>query len=250
MIRIDDLEIKNYKIYQDTDKFCFGIDAVLLANFILMEENKNFCLFDLCTGNGIIPFIIYAKRKSHIKIDAIDIDCEQIQLAKKTIDLNKHIDKNIDDDLHFINDDIKNIINTKKYVDYINKYDVVSCNPPYIKKNSGIENLSSKLNFAKHEIYITLDIICKTANTLLNANKNFYMIHRTDRLAEIIRVLKENNLEPKKIQFVYPSINKKSNLFLIKSTKKAKEGIIVKEPIIVFDNKGNFTDYVLNIYGK
>ena len=250
MLRTDDLEIRGYKIYQDTDKFCFGLDAVILANFILSEEKKDFYIMDLCTGNGIIPFIIYAKKTVNAEIVGIDIDEEQINLANKSIEMNREIDKNINRDICFLSADINDILSVDIYSKYKNKFDVISCNPPYIKKGSGIENETSKLNYAKHEIYITFEKICETADYLLKSNKNFYLVHRSDRLTEIFRILKNNNLEPKKIQFIYPRVDKKSNLVLIKATKNAREGIIVKEPIIVFDENGEFTKSVLKIYGK
>ena len=250
MLRIDDLEIRGYKIYQDTDKFCFGIDAVILANFILSEEKKDFYMMDLCTGNGIIPFITYAKRNVDVKLVGIDIDKEQINLANKSIEINKKIDKKINSEIQFLNGDINDMVSIDRHHNFRTKFDVVSCNPPYIKKGSGIENENSKLNYAKHEIYINFEKICEITNFLLKSNKNFYIVHRSDRVSEIFRILKKNNLEPKKIQFIYPNINKKSNLVLIKATKNAREGIIVKEPIIVFNENGEFTNKVLKIYGK
>lgn len=131
MERIDDLEIRNYKIYQDTDRFCFGIDAVLLANFALrnISSNNNSILniADLCSGTLPIPLIMYAKRKNGMKIDAYEYDEEQVLLSKKSILENKKVDLSIDEDIKIFNIDIKNIINQKNdYVDIYNKYDVVN----------------------------------------------------------------------------------------------------------------------------
>lgn len=251
MIRVDDLQIRGYKIYQDTDFFCFGIDAVLLANFIIREEKniKNF--FDFCTGNLIIPLIVYAKVNSRMNITAIDIDKGQIELAKDSILLNKEIDDYISSDIEVINDDIKNFfIDKDRYKKYFNMYDVVSCNPPYIKYGSGVVNELSLINRAKHEESIDFETICKAASIMLKSNKNFYVVHRSERFIEISRILKQNDLEPKVVQFIHPSVSKKSNLVLIKATKGAKEGVVVMEPIVVFDEKNNYTEQVLKIYGK
>ena len=127
---------------------------------------------------------------------------------------------------------------------------MVSCNPPYIKSGSGITNELSVINRAKHEETIDFYTICKAANIILKSNKNFYIIHRSERFIEISRILKENDLEPKIIQFIHPSIHKKSNLVLVKATKGAKEGVVVREPIVVFDENKNYTEQVLKIYGK
>lgn len=255
MERIDDLEINGYKIYQDTDKFCFGIDAVLLANFSLkiinQIKNKNVQIADLCTGNIPIPLILYAKNNIDIHIDAYDIDEYQIELAKKSINYNKKNDSNIVDNINLINIDIKKILNDKKNFLYLyNKYDLITCNPPYIKNIAGQKNINDNISNSKHELNITFDEICQITNLLLKSNKNFCLVHRTNRLSEIIWTMKKYKLEPKKIQFVYPNINKQSNLVLIHSVKCAKEETTVLEPIIVFNENNEFTEKVLKIYGK
>lgn len=255
MERIDDLEIKNYKIYQDTDNFCFGIDAVLLANFTLrnISSNNTSCLniADLCSGTLPIPLIMYAKRKFDMKIDAFEYDESKVLLSKKSIDLNKNVDSNIDNDIYIYNIDIKNIIDNKnEYVNIYNKYDVVTCNPPYIKTISGEKNDKVNMSISKHEILVTFEDICKIVGLLLKSNKKFFIIHRTNRLSELIFTMKKYKLEPKTIQFVHQKKNEISNLVLIESVKCGGEETKVLEPLIVFNDDNSLTEQVLSIYGK
>ena len=288
-VKLENLEINGYMIYQDKDSFNFGIDAVLLANFALREfgaciarphedtasihphegsqciESKEMTLgipsikiCDFCTGALPIPLIMYAKRNAFkgysIKIDAFEIDEEQVALCNKSIAYNKEnvIDaKNICDDIKVFNDDIKNIfLDKEKYKNLYESYDMITVNPPYNKKGSGIINLNDKKIEARHEVSITFDDICKAARLILKSNKKFYLIHHSDRLSEIISTLKSNSFEVKKLQFIHQNISKPSTLVLIEAVKNANSGLNVLSPIIVFENDGNYTKNILNIYGK
>ena len=263
-IKLENLEINDYMIYQDKDSFNFGIDAVLLANFALREYNGATFLScpikicDFCTGALPIPLIMYAKRKmflsDNVKIDAFEIDKDQVTLCNKSILYNKDntIDaKNIDDDIKVFNDDIKNIfLDKEKYKNLYESYDMITVNPPYNKKGSGIINLNDKKMVARHEISITFDDICKAARLILKSNKKLYLIHHSERLSEIVLTLNSNSFEVKKIEFIHQDISKPSNLVLIEAVKNANSGLKVLMPIIVFENDGTYTKNILNIYGK
>lgn len=255
MERIDDLEIRDYKIYQDSDSFCFGVDSVLLANFALRnirnKTNQTLKMADLCTGNIAVALIFYAKKDFRVHIDCIDIDENQLSLAKKSIEINKTIDENIVNDINIINDDINNILLDKvKYKDFLSDFDLITINPPYIKEGKGIQSANEKKLYARHELKISLDSICKIAYNMLKSNKSLYMVHRTNRFSEIIHILKTNNLEPKTIQFVHAFRDKPSNLFLLEAIKDAGEETKVLEPIIIYEKENVYTNEVLNIYGK
>ena len=272
-VKLENLEINGYMIYQDKDSFNFGIDAVLLANFALREfyggahivcDNGGRMISaltricDFCTGALPIPLIMYAKRKmflgENIKIDAFEIDGEQVGLCNKSILYNKENAsdaKNIDSDIKVYNEDIKNIFLDKdKYKSIYESYDMITVNPPYNKKGSGIINLNDKKIVARHEISITFDDICKAARLILKSNKKFYLIHHSERLPEIIMTLKSNSFEVKKLQFIHQEISKPSSLVLIEAVKNANSGLKVLEPIIVFENDGTYTQNILKIYGK
>ena len=290
-IKLENLEINGYHIYQDKDSFNFGIDAVLLANFALREggtgaritrpydegsqasplrvgadmlsargttECRPLQICDFCAGALPIPLIMYAKRKMFlgdiVKFTAFEIDKDQAELCNKSIDYNKtNVEdaKNIDDDMEVINDDIKNIFNERdKYKSLYETFDIITCNPPYTKKGSGVINLNDKKLVARHEIFITFEEICKAASLLLKSNKKFYIVHHSERLTELSEILKSNSFEIKKIQFVYPKLEKPSTLCLIEAVKNARAGVKILEPIIVFENDGSYTKNIDKIYGK
>lgn len=255
MQRIDDLEIKGYKIYQDSDSFCFGVDSVLLANFALRnirnKPNQKLKMADLCTGNIAVALIFYAKKNFDTHIDCIDIDEYQLSLAKKSIELNKSIDKNIENDINIINDDINNIlINKEKYKGFLSSFDLITINPPYIKDGKGLQSENEKKLYARHELKISFDGICKISYNMLKSNKSIYLVHRTNRLSEIIHTLKLNHLEPKTIQFIHAYRDKPSNLFLLEAVKDAREETKVLEPIVIYEKENVYTKEVLEIYGK
>ena len=256
-ITLDDLEINNFRIYQDKNEFAFSMDSVLLSNFIIREEkldsydNKMCYIVDLCSGNIPIPLIIYAKSKSKLKIDCIEINCKQVELSKRSIEYNKQNNKNIQNDIRIINDDLKNIYaNKDKYKQIYNTYDIVSCNPPYKKDGTFLKSNNESINRAKNEVSLSFYDICKAVNLLLKSNKNFYIVNRTERLVELFEILRRHKIEPKKIQFIHSYIDKPSKLFLLKSVKGAREGISVLNPIIIYKEKFVYTEEVLKIYGK
>ena len=289
-IKLENLEINGYHIYQDKDSFNFGIDAVLLANFALRAGSQcsplqcnegsasirpyeggirpyegDICPYDsvlkicdFCAGALPVPLIMYAKRKmflgENVKFTAFEIDKDQVELCNKSIVYNKeNVEdaKNINDDISVINDDIKNIFNDReKYKSMYESFDMITCNPPYIKAGSGITNLNDKKIVARHEVLITFEEICKAASLILKSNKKFYIVHHSERFTELSEILKSNSFEIKKVQFIYPNIDKSSTLCLIEAVKNAKSGIKVLEPIIVFENDGSYTKKIEKIYGK
>lgn len=260
-IKLEDLEINNYKIYQDKDSFNFGIDAVLLSNFALRMYGmvgSSLKICDLCSGAIPIPLIMYAKRNQFLKddicIDAFEIDKDSCGLADKSLDYNKeNVDdaKNIKSRINIYCDDIKNIITDKeKYKSFYDSYDMITVNPPYMKKGSAIVNLSDKKIAARHEVFITFEEIVKASSLLLKSNKKLYIINHSERFTEISDTLKKYSFEIKKAEFIYPSIDKPSNLVLIEAVKDASEGIKILEPIVIYDDSGNYTEKVLKIYGK
>ncbi len=222
MERIDELSC-GLRIIQDSEAFCFGTDAVLLSEFAKVKSGES--VVDLCSGNGIIPLILSAKYKtSHIL--GIEIQKSSAQLAEKSVELN-----NLQDKITIICDDLKNAKNhIKKTVD------VVTCNPPYTEWGGGYVNESDSKMIARHEIYCKLPDIFKSVSEILKFGGRFYMIHKSERLAEIIFEAKKYNLEPKEIQFQHGALNKNSKLMLISFLKGGGAQMTVYPPII--DTKG------------
>lgn len=233
----DLLNYSNLKIIQNKDYFNFSLDSVLLPNFVLLSPNtKN--ILDLCTGNAPIPLILSTKTKANII--GVEIQKEIYDLAKKSIKLN-----NINS-ISLINDDVKNI--TKKFE--TDSFDIITCNPPYFKCNeNSILNDNDIKSIARHELKVNIEDIIRISKKLLKNGGSLNIVHRTDRLIEIIDLMKKNNLEPKRIQFIYPKKNNDSNIVLIDGRKNGKPGLKILKPLIVHNEDGSYTKEVLNLFG-
>ena len=217
--------------------FQFSLDSVLLANFVTINKNiKN--ILDIGTGNAVIPIILSTKTSTNIT--AIEIQKEVYNLGKKSIELNK-----LDNQINIINDDIKLYA---KNVD-TESYDVITCNPPFFKykKTSNLNNSIYK-QIARHEITLDLDTLIEISKKLLKNTGRLAIVHRPERLIEIIDCMKKNNIEPKKICFVYPKENMESNILLIEGIKNGKPGIKVMPPLITHNSDGSYTEEVKKFF--
>ncbi|HJJ16813.1 MAG TPA: methyltransferase [Bacilli bacterium] len=219
---INDVLDYGIKIYQDNTCFKFSLDSVLLAEFIEVKSSK-LNILDLCTGNCVIPLILANKYSNNIV--AVELQQKIFNLAKNSVDLNK-----MSKQIKIIND---NAINIDKY--YKAEYfDIVSCNPPYFKMHQkSIINLNDYKSIARHELKINLEEIISTASRMLKNKGYFYLVHRTERLEEIIYTLNKYNLRIKNIQFVYTKDNDNSSLVLIKALKNGNFGLKVNPPIFI-----------------
>lgn len=237
--RIDDLQINNLKLIQNPEYFCFGVDAVLLSDYCRSIKD-NSLIFEIGTGNGIIPILLSAKIKFK-KIYSIEIQKELFNLAKRNVELN-----NLENNIELINDDINNI---EKYFGK-NTFDAVFTNPPYKKKGSGITNDNKYIEIAKHEITCSLENIIQKSNYLLKPSGKFFMIHRPDRLIDICYLMRKYIIEPKRIQFVHSRMNEQPVLLLIEGVKNAKPFLKIDKPLYIYDENGNYTNEIYKIYGK
>ena len=237
--RIDDLEYKGLKIIQNTEGFCFGIDAVLLSDFA-KEIKNNSKVLDLGTGTGILPILLCGKTNLN-KIYGIEIQKEVAAMAGRSVKLN-----NLENRIEIVNKNIKDIENIFEK----NSFDAIVTNPPYKKINTGEKNEKENKLISRHEITASLDDFIKISFNLLKDKGSFYMVHRPERLAEIIYKLKQNKLEPKIIKFVYSNVKSEPKLVLIKAVKNAKEFLKIEKPLFVYKEDGNYTDEILKIYNK
>lgn len=237
--RIDDLQFKNLKIIQNKNKFCFGIDSVILSDFA-KDIKKDSIVIDLGTGTGIIATLLCEKTKLK-KIIGIEIQKDIAEMAKRSIDLNK-----LENKFEIINEDIKNINKMIKS----NSIDAIVANPPYKKINTGLKNINESILISKNEIKCNLEDIGKISSKILKDKGSIYMVHRPDRLVEIIEIFKMNKLEPKKIAFVYNKVEEEPILVLIKAVKLAKPFLRILPPIIIYDKNKKYTQQILKIYNK
>ena len=232
----DLLNYNNLKIVQNSKWFSFSLDSVLLANFV--KINNKMKIIDFCTGNAPIPLFLSTKTKS--KVVGIELQKEIYDMAVKSVKLNK-----LEKQIQIINEDVNNI--SKLYE--TDTFDLITCNPPYFKINEKTNINDNKTKaIARHEIMITLDDIFKSAKKILKNNASIAIVHRTERLCEIIYSMKNNNIEPKRIQFIYPKVDSNSNMILIEGTKNGNSGIKVEKPIIVHNQDGSYTNEILKIF--
>ena len=237
--RIDDLEYKGLKIIQNKNGFCFGIDSVLLSDFA-KNIKKGSKVLDLGTGTGIIPILLCGKTELK-KIVGVEIQEEVSNMAKRSIKLN-----NLENRFEIINENILNLNNIYKN----QTFDVVVTNPPYKKNGTGIVNEDEKKIISRHEITAKLEDFIKIAKDLLKDKGEFYMVHRPERLVDILSILREYKIEPKELRFVYSNINKEPKLVLIKGVKNSKAFLKIDKNLYIYDEKGNYTKEILKIYNK
>lgn len=235
--RIDDLQRCGYKIIQDTQKFCFGIDAVLLSSFAKVNEGEK--VVDLGTGNGILPILLSAKTKGE-HFTGIEIQDEIAMMAKRSVSLN-----NLDERISIINGDIKNV---KEFFNP-ESMNVVVSNPPYMIADHGIINPDSPKALARHEIKCDFADIVRASKYLLKNSGRLYLVHRPFRLVEIFKALSDNQLEPKRMQLVHPYIDHEPNMVLIEAIKGGKSRLTIEKPLVVYESKGKYTQEILDIYG-
>ncbi len=229
----------NIKIVQNKDYFNFSLDSIILPYFVQINPSTK-KIMDLCTGNAPIPMIL--SMRTDAKIYGVELQKEIYDLAVQSIKLNKQF-KNI----KLINEDVKNIINLYE-TDY---FDIITCNPPYFKKEEkSIINNNKIKSIARHEIEINLEDIIKVSRKLLKNGGSLNLVHRTDRLIEIIDLMKKNNIEPKRIRFVYSKIGKESNLVLIDGRKNGSTGLKILPPLYVHNSDGSYTEEILKMFGK
>ena len=236
---IEDLQFKNLKIIQNKQGFCFGIDAVLLSDYA-KDIKKDSKVIDLGTGTGIIATLLCGKTNLK-KIIGVEIQKEVADMAKRSIELN-----NLQDKFEIINEDLNNL---DKILE-IGTFDAIVTNPPYKKLNSGIENISEEKLISRHEIKCSLEEVIKTSAKLLKNCGSLYMVHRPDRMADIIYNLRLNKLEPKKVRFVYANLGKEPKMVLIKAVKNGNPFLKIETPLFVYNEDGGYTEEILKIYGK
>ena len=235
--RIDDLQRNGYQIIQDPGRFCFGMDAVLLSGFAKAKEGDN--VLDLCTGTGIIPILMEAKTKAE-KFTALEIQEDSADMARRSVLLN-HLEEKID----IVTGDVKEADTLFKAA----SFDVITCNPPYMTGQHGLQNKDAAKTIARHEVLCTLEDVIKCAARLLKPGGNFYMVHRPFRLSEIMVLLHTYKLEPKRMQLVYPYVDKEPNMVLIEANRGGKPRLTVEKPLIVYKEPGIYMPEIYDVYG-
>lgn len=235
--RIDDLHRKGYRIIQKKGGFCFGMDAVLLSNFASVKKGER--VLDFGTGTGIIPILLEAKTEGS-EFYGLEIQEEFADMASRSVKLN-----HLEDKVKIVQGDIKT---SSSYFER-ESFHVITSNPPYMTDQHGLQNPNSSKAIARHEICCNFCDIVREAKKLLKPMGKLFLVHRSFRLAELIHTLIENGMEPKRMRFVHPYIDREPNIVLIEAVKGAKSRIKIEPPLIVYKEPGVYTEEIYNIYG-
>lgn len=237
--RIDDLEYKGLKIIQNKNGFCFGIDSILISNFA-KNIKKGVRALDLGTGTGIIATLLCGKTELS-EIIGVEVQEEVYEMAKRSIQLN-----HLENRFKIIQD---NILNLNNYFEK-NGFDVIVTNPPYKKKETGIQNEDNRKLISRHETEANLEDFIKISKDMLKDKGEFYIVYRPERLVDLLFLMRKYKIEPKRIRFVYSNVNAISKLVLIQGVKNAKPFLKLEPNLYIYDENGNYTEEVLKIYHK
>lgn len=235
--RLDDLERNGYQIIQNPTKFCFGMDAVLLSGFARAKKGSK--VLDLGCGTGIIPILMEAKTQAG-HLTGLEIQEESADMARRSVLLN-----GLENKIDIVTGDIKEAGSLFDAA----SFDVITCNPPYMIEQHGLTNPEDAKAIARHEILCTLEDVIAQAAGLLRPGGNFFMVHRPFRLAEIMVLLHDYKLEPKRMQMVYPYVDKEPNMVLVEANRGGNPRIKVEKPLIIFREPGVYMPEIREIYG-
>ncbi|MGN1401130.1 MAG: tRNA1(Val) (adenine(37)-N6)-methyltransferase [Bacillus sp. (in: firmicutes)] len=229
--RLDYLLAEELRIIQSPSVFSFSLDAVLLARFVSVPIVKGE-LVDLCAGNGVIPLLLSRRTKGNIK--GVEIQERLYDMAKRSIEYN-----GLSEHLEMIHGDIKEIVPVIGH----SRYDVVTCNPPYFPTPKNEErNRNEHYAIARHEIMCNLEDVIRTSSQLLKQGGKAAFVHRPGRLVDILTLMRQYRLEPKRLQFVYPMEGKEANTILIEGIKDGSPDLKTLPPFYVYDQNNEYTD--------
>lgn len=235
--RIDDLQRNHYRIIQNPEKFCFGMDAVLLSGFVRVKAGEH--VLDMGTGTGIIPLLLSAKTEA-AHLTGLEIQGESADMAARSVALN-----GLEEKIDIVEGDLKEA----DTIFGAASFDVVTCNPPYMIAKHGLQNPDSPKAIARHELLCTLEDVISQAAKVLKPGGNFFLVHRPFRLAEIMTTLVKYRLEPKRMQLVYPFVDKEPNMVLIEANRGGNARLTIEKPLIVYREKGVYMPEIYEIYG-
>lgn len=235
--RIDDLQINGRRIIQSPDRFCFGMDAVLLSGFAKVKKGES--VLDLGTGTGILPILLDAKTVGG-HFTGLEIQPESADMARRSVILNNRQDK-----IDIVTGDIKNALNIFGAA----SFDVIVTNPPYMNQNHGITNPESPKAIARHELLCSLEDVIRQTGSLLKVNGRMYMVHRPFRLADIMELMNECGIEPKKMRFVHPYVDREPSMVLIEGVRGGNRRLTVEKPLVIYDGPGEYSEEIKRDYG-
>ena len=235
---IDDLQLNGLQLIQKNEGFRFGVDAVLLSHFANVKKKHR--VIDLCTGTGIVSFLMYGKYNPS-EVVGFEIQEEMVEMANRSAKLN-----DITDRIKFVKGDLKD----KKLLDSLGRFDVVTVNPPYKLNSAGILNPNDKLAIARQEIMCNLEDVIVASRKLLKDNGRIFIVHRPERLADIFGLMRKYKIEPKRVRMVQPNSKKAPNIVLVEGQRDGGAFLKWEETLFVYDDNGNYSEEINRIYGR
>lgn len=234
--RIDEIGFSNLRLIQKPEEFCYGVDAVILADFA--SKKKAARIVDLGTGTGIVPVILSHKTKAEF-IYGIEYQKNSFDRAVRNVELNGLADR-----LEFINANVAEFDGLKEWAD------AVTTNPPYMVSNGAITNENTAKTIARHETVGTLEDFVKCASGILKNKGDFYMVHRPSRLVDIFVTCRKYRLEPKEIRFVAPRKGERPNIILVHCVKNGGAELKILNDLYVYEEPGVYSDEIEKIYER
>lgn len=235
---IDDLQLNGLQLIQKEQGFRFGVDAVLLSHFANVKKKHR--VIDLCTGTGIVSFLVYGKYQPQ-EVIGLEIQDDMVEMANRSSKLN-----DTSDIVKFVQGDLKD----KALLDSLGRFDVVTVNPPYKLNNAGILNPNDKLAIARHEIMCNLEDVIASSRRLLKDNGRMFIVHRPERLADIFGLMRKYKIEPKRVRMVQPNTKKAPNIVLVEGQRDGGSFLKWEETLYVYDDNGNYSEEINRIYGR
>lgn len=234
--RIDDLHRNGYRIIQNSEFFCFGMDAVLLTGFAKVKKNET--VLDLGTGTGVIPLLLAAKTEGK-HFYGLEIQAESADMARRSVKLNECNQR-----VEIVVGDIKEACQLFP----LGSFDVITSNPPYMPYQSGLKNDNEQRSIARHEMLCSLEDVIQNATKLLKVGGRFYMVHRPHRLVDILSLMRQYGCEPKRMRLVQPYLDKEPNMVLIEGVRKGKVELKIERPLVIYTSPNIYTDEVMKLY--
>ena len=229
--RLDYLLGEPLRIIQSPSVFSFSLDAVLLAKFVYVPIQKG-NLVDLCAGNGVIPLLLSRRTKGHIH--GVEIQERLHDMAERSVQYN-----NLSEQITMHHEDLNKILPVLGH----DRYDVVTCNPPYfLTPAKEIQNDNEHFAIARHEIMCTLEDVVRVSSQLLKQGGKAAFVHRPGRLLDILTLMRKYRIEPKRLQFVYPKAGREANTILVEGIKGGSPDLKLLPPLVVYQDNNEYTD--------
>lgn len=238
--RIDDLQLAGLKLIQNPKQFCFGVDAVLLTHYALSGIKKGAKVLDLCSGNGIIP-VLLSHKSAASQIIGLEIQEGAADLAARSVKLN-----GLETKISIICGDLKDAVKLFGRSSFNN----ITCNPPYKEAGTGLVNSDDARTIARHEIKCTLEDIIRISAALLKPGGKLCMVHRPERLADLLCTMRQYQMEPKRLRFVHPSSGKTATMILAEAARQGRPKLFLDKPLYIYEETGTYTEEVNRIYER